>query len=58
MAHQEFDRFAINMDPLSSRDNKKRIEQDHVPIDQKTKKPSMAPGKVSRGLSQETSRLK
>ena len=44
MAHQEFDRFAINMEPLSSRDNKKRIEQDHVPIDQKPKKLSAAPG--------------
>ena len=45
MAHQEFDRFAIKMEPLSSRDNKKRIEQDHVPIDQKPKKLSVAPGR-------------
>ena len=30
MSYQQFDRFAIKMEPLSSRPNKKFIEQDHI----------------------------
>ena len=52
MAHQEFDRFAINMEPLSSRDNKKRIEQDHVPIDQKPKKLTGSAARVMEELTE------
>ncbi len=33
MPYKQFDRFAVKMEPLSSRTNKKFIENDHVPID-------------------------
>ncbi len=33
MPYKQFDRFAVKMDPLESRTNKKFIEADHVPVD-------------------------
>lgn len=33
MPYKQFDRFRVSMEPLSARDNKKRIEEDHVPVD-------------------------
>ncbi len=34
MPHPKLDRFALKLEPLSARQNKKNIEQDHVPPDQ------------------------
>ena len=31
MSYKQFDRFAVHMEPLSIRHNKKQIEPDHIP---------------------------
>ena len=36
MPYKQFDRFAVKMDPLSARTNKKFIETDHIPHDAMT----------------------
>ena len=33
MSFKQFDRFSVRMESLAARDNKKRIENDHVSVD-------------------------
>ena len=48
MPYPKFDRFAVKMDPLATRTNKKFIDKDHVPID-------ASPGDLRREVTIDTS---